>query len=149
MSIQLVVKSDSLTKTRSNSPVWGQVYLQGDGYAFPAPGWTDIAAGFCLYWIQALQKIEVDRAQSVCFMDGPYKVTMRLVTDDSVELNMLECRARDQVRQKAIGSLQELLQGAVFNAQNILRTAEQNRWIDGDIKALASILADIKLRYML
>lgn len=79
-------------------------------------------------------------------MDGPYKITMRFVTDDSIELDMIECRDEDQVWHRKTVSLKALLEDGVSTAQNILRTCEQNRWIDGDIEQLASTVAGLKPR---
>ena len=146
--IQLIVEPDSLTKTRTESPVWGEVYFRGGQFSFPTSGWTDIAVGLCLYWIETLREIQTGNTEhgTVHFMDGPYKVRLRRVAGDSVHVEMIESREQDLTKYRVSASLNALIRNAVLVAQNVLRTCEQHGWADADILALASMLEKIELR---
>jgi hypothetical protein len=140
LSVRLVVSPECLTKRGENSPVWGEVWLTDDEFAFPGPRWTDMAAAFCVAWNQSLQELEngSKKTVEVSFMDGPYKVDLRL-SEGSVQIKMIDSHREDEVIRMEMGSIQDLRENALTVAKSILEVARQNQWTDADIEKLATI----------
>ena len=143
MSVRLVIAPESLTKSRERSPIWGEVWLSDDDFAFPGPGWADLAAAFCVAWNVALQELENGKkTQSVFFMDGPYRVDLRL-SDGIVRIEMVDWHGEDRVIRTAEAPLQDLRTNALSIGESIVDVSRRSNWTDRDIEKLAVICSGI------
>jgi hypothetical protein len=112
----------------------------GDQF-FPEAGWTDIAVGFCAYWLHALRQLasNATKAETVFFMDGPFRVDMKLTSADSVELILVDFHAPETIKHRSEQRIATLLRNAVTSGESLLNTAKELDWInDRDVQALRS-----------
>ena len=79
--IQLLIDGASLERS-GTGPIWGRVCLWTGERSFPDAGWTDILVGFCMCWLHALQQLasKKTRAETVFFMDGPFRADTKLTS---------------------------------------------------------------------
>ena len=89
--IQLLVDPASLERGE-RGPIWGRVCLAIGEQFFPDARWTDIVVGFCVYWLHALRQLasKATTVETVFFMDGPFRVDIRLTSGDSVALVLVD-----------------------------------------------------------
>ena len=76
----LGIDVDRLTKSELG-PVWGPIWIDCPEFGpFPAEGWDDILIPILTAWIHALVSLvqENGRTATVHFMDGPFRVALKL-----------------------------------------------------------------------
>jgi hypothetical protein len=138
--VRLLVDCASLEKDNCG-PIWGCVCFSVADHFFPDSGWTDIAVGFCVYWLEALRRLALRETttESVLFMDGPFRADLKRTSPDSVELNFVTLRTKEVVEHHSEQTIRSLLRNAVACAQSVLNSANEHDWVDDpDIQALRS-----------
>ena len=76
---------DECTVTLGHNAV-GVLYVDFDGVAFPAEGWTDFVVVLATWWVDAIENLArgPQRAATLQFMDGPYWITAQRQGSDVV-----------------------------------------------------------------
>ena len=117
----------------------GRVCLWTGERSFPDAGWTDILVGFCMCWLHALQQLasKKTRAETVFFMDGPFRADMKLTSADSVELILVDFNSPESVKHRSEERIATLLRNAVKCGESLLNAIGQRDWVnDKDAQAL-------------
>lgn len=137
--IQLLIDSASLYR-RERGPIWGRVCLLIGDRFFPNDEWTDIAVGFCVNWLHALRQLvsKETTAETVYFMDGPFRADMKLTSAESVEVVLVnDRRTPERIEHRSEQGITALLRNAITAGQSILKTATEQSWVnDRDVQAL-------------
>lgn len=136
--LQLLVDTASLYR-RERGPIWGRVCLAMGEQFFPNVGWTDIVVGFCVCWLHALRQLasKETTAETVFFMDGPFRADVKLTSGDSVELVLVDFHTPETIKHRSQQRMAGLLRNAITVGQSILKTATEQSWVnDQDVQAL-------------
>jgi hypothetical protein len=144
--IQLLIDGASLER-RETGPIWGRVCFSTGERSFPDAGWTDIVVGFCLCWLHALQQLasKTTTAETVFFMDGPFRADMKLTSADSVELVLVDFHSPESVKHRSEERIATLLGNAVKCGESLLNATRQRDWVnDKDVQALRSEIGAAK-----
>jgi hypothetical protein len=145
MSIAVNIDSANLHRSQSGA-VWGPIWLEANGIAFPVKGWSDIVAPLLHALLDGLNELQKNPAESqqVWFMDGPYFVELscdagilnvRMFRDDSSGLLL---------HGSAEASFGTFISNVAAAANELLATFEHRGWIDRDYRALRTKLAESK-----
>jgi hypothetical protein len=140
MSLRLVVLDDDSLERAQSGTVWGRVYFETGDEFFPERGWTDMAIAFLNAWLAALLRIASGSVQQerVCFMDGPFELVLSATNSGLVDVGLIH---KEDIVRTTKAAIKELLQDAVLNGKNLLRTCDQRGWQDQDrdIRTLAEM----------
>ena len=138
--IELFVDTTSLYRNK-RGPIWGRVYLSVGDTSFPDAGWTDIAVGFCVAWLHAIRQLASKQttAETVFFMDGPFRADMKLRTTESVELVFVDFHTPETIEHRSEQRIATLLRNAIISGESVLNSAKERGWGgDADVQALRS-----------
>jgi hypothetical protein len=147
--VQLLVDCASLEKS-NRGPIWGRVCFSVADHFFPDPGWTDLAVGFCVYWLEALRLLALRETttESVFFMDGPFRADLKRVSAESVVLSLVNFRTDEVVEHRFEQALCPLVHNAVICGQSVLSCANEHKWEDDhDIESLRRALSAVGSQY--
>jgi hypothetical protein len=106
---------------------------------FPDAGWTDIVVAFCACWLRALCRLSSKEtiAETVLFMDGPFRADIKLTTADSVELVLVDFHNPETIKHRSEQRIATLLENAISSGESLLNTAKEQNWgNDQDVQAL-------------
>jgi len=134
-SPQLKVTDDRFLTRSQSGAIWGSVYFEVDGTAFPDCGWTDLVAGFLAAWLEALTRIARGSSskERVQFMDGPFAVDISAAGNDLLELAFLH---NEVVTRAAEGNAIDLLENAIAVSQQLVANFQERGWSGRDVNNL-------------
>jgi hypothetical protein len=134
-AILLRVDPESLRRSRTGT-ISGQVYLQTDAGSFPELGWDDIVVPVLCAWLNAVNFVSAgSKAQTVHFMEGPFRVELKHALSGMISLLLVE----DGNRQEFFACTNTLRRNACEAADSILTKCRQLAWFDPDIDQLARL----------
>jgi hypothetical protein len=136
-------KSD-LVLTGSGLP-FGEVWLRVDGVAFPAEGWTDFVVVVLGWWADAAAELLAGNAGpiEVDFMDGPYRVRLRLA-EDGWNLDLIERGRSVLVLRRALVEGQLLSKSIVEASGRVLDVCLKNGWLSTDTARLEAAVRRLR-----
>src|SRR5262252_3125271 len=96
--ITLKIDPESLHRTKMGT-ISGEIWLQGNEWAFPAERWNDIVIPVLSAWLAAVSDLwrGVRKRDLVHFMDGPYFVE-RTASANQIELLLTTDRPHGEAR---------------------------------------------------
>jgi len=90
---KLIIKEDSFYVNKEGSEsVIGIIYFDADGYSFPDPSWDDFVVVLLSWLINRIIELIFDKNKEVemDFMDGPFKVSIKLDDKNQCTMNFIE-----------------------------------------------------------
>jgi len=137
-AFKILVPSEQLEwRDEHGAYVWGPVWTEVGGFAFPAKGWADFVALVLSGWSEALT--EGSRVRSVClsFIDGPYHIDVN-ANAGQAELTFCK-RTPNQVLRMGSASVAvfDLLCQVLEAGRTVLYTASDSGAVIDEISSLA------------
>lgn len=83
-------------------PIWGTVYVEYDGFCFPAEEWDDAVSSMFDMWLSEINRYvntDCDRCE-LDFMDGPFVICLKRLPQDYVCVSLV--KRPDEVQRKFI-----------------------------------------------
>jgi hypothetical protein len=142
MEFRLRCDHESLDLGRSGT-IWGGVWIELRGEAFPEPGWNDMAVAFTSDLVDALASYVRGRESSfrIRFYDGPFWVGL----DPSEPGEVLVSRGEsDKGKAQVRLSDEAIVQGVRSTASALLDACGTRQWGDNpDVVRLARALKSL------
>ena len=137
MSVRLCINQSSLRRTDKGT-VYGQVWFETEGAAFPARDWSDLAPAFIRSWIEALVNLATgsSNAESASFMDGPYSVEISVRQTGRLDMLFLRNENGRDVKHSTHADLGTTLQNGMRAGEQVLHEYRARGWTDRDEVAI-------------
>jgi hypothetical protein len=127
MPVALRIDGDSLEVSASEA-VWGGVWLEIEGHAFPEPKWNDLVLAFVTELLEGLRgaaRRQHDKRR-VRFFDGPYWVDLQrdatgVVTIGTTDGHSASCDSTEMAR---------LVAEVEDTARRLVELCRQRGWSD-------------------
>jgi hypothetical protein len=127
--------------------ITGVIYYDfGAGRQFPEAGWNDFVVVILNWWIEALQQVTAgSEPVRFCFMDGPYRMTAVLQSDDSLLLSCIEDRREVEVLFDVLVDVRDLRRELTAVAQRVSRACASAGIESSDLNELRTHLRRLVL----
>ncbi|KUN98912.1 hypothetical protein [Streptomyces caeruleatus] len=139
MSFEVRFDAGSLEQARSGA-IWGGVWVELSGVAFPESGWNDMPVAFVVEFLDAVQDVRAasGRRRTVRFFDGPYWVDLTNRDGESIELSVNAAVPGGT----AVASAEELLRSLNAVGDALLEACRAHGWGDQpDFRRLQALRA--------
>jgi hypothetical protein len=133
--ITLKIGPESLHRTKMGT-ISGEIWLQGEEWAFPAAHWNDIVIPVLRAWLAAVNDLSrgMRKRDMVHFMDGPYFVELT-ASANQIELLLTADRPNGEERCCQADAV-ALRKNAVDAADLLLAKCRELEWNNDDIDHL-------------
>jgi|SRR6266849_10180831 len=124
--VRLRFSKEGLSRSRWGT-LYGRVYFEVDGEAFPERDWSDLLVAFAASWLETLVQIaslEISKDKAP-FFDGPLAVDIFRRSDGLASLNFIH---KDLVKHTAIARVEDLLRDAISTSRSILTMCRSHNW---------------------
>jgi len=81
-------------KTGDFGSIYGELFINIDGFIFPDEGWIDIVSSVLIMWVEniasLLQSNSDNEEREFCFMDGPYYFKVIGIKDETIKITLYD-----------------------------------------------------------
>lgn len=87
------LNSNQTSYTWNERSLYGELFIEVDGYRFPDNGWEDIISSVLDMWIdnvQSLLQFNISGSKDFYFMDGPYYFRVSNIDEEVVSLTLYQ-----------------------------------------------------------
>jgi hypothetical protein len=148
-NISLSINLESL-EMNSSGNITGEVYFisqdieyLNDPFLFPEENWNDFVVIILGWWIKNLIRVIQEKPGSTVdfdFMDGPFLVKSKKVTEDTLELKFLENTSSDCIIINICNcSLNQIAKSILKSAKRILKVSKEKNWDIDDVNELEKL----------
>lgn len=133
--------TESLSMYEKSKNIIGEIYFKLEDIYFPQFKWTDFVIVILGWWLEAILKISTSRKNTsvkLMFMDGPFYIRAIKVSDDIIEIELIE---RDEVQNRLECSINKLMNSLTVVAKKVISEIENRNWASRDIDSFKSILS--------
>lgn len=108
--------------------VWGEIYLEKEGYFFPERKWNDAVSSILDMWLSAICEFVMDNEDrcDLYFMDGPFMIRLNRLTGGLLNMSLIErtCTACTVWKQFTV-LLFDLVDGILCAADSFVNTSKK------------------------
>lgn len=143
-NVEVIVETESFIMSEKSKNIIGEIYvsLEDDVY-FPQFKWTDFVVVILGWWLEAILKISTAKENTstkLMFMDGPIYMRAIKVSNDIIEIELIE---RDVVQKRFECSINQFTNSLQMAAKKVLSDIENRNWETRDIDSLKRTLSQV------
>ena len=147
--LDIIVPEEQISlKAEHGEYLWGEIWIQCGGCAFPCERWTDFLVQVVGSWMEAAIDLPQEAQAEFSFVDGPYHLLGKLIggdvlEDQFVETTLMSHRSCDGTgamgerrRAKFCVQRQQFTRALLESAERIVNAAQRHDWQCDEVVAL-------------
>lgn len=116
--------------------ITAQIMIQIGKFVFPGPGWTDFIVVILEWWFQAINTVAYSDECYFQFMDGPFRVLVRPVSEQLTELVFLEDRNTEITKYYSIVKTEDIRTEIIRISRKVISLCDERGWHSDDLNVL-------------